>query len=284
MWRKGFSLYSGFFITHQPRPAACSRARQNHPNTSNTLSLSNSTTAIVQRVVLRVWAVLASTASGRLISTLLFLTFFFLTALIIFAKGPFTLEPSILVAAEKKYGVEARERLLAWQQFIRDNDGGTDMQKLEKVNKFFNRISFVSDIIHWQKADYWATPIEFLASDGGDCEDFAVAKYFTLKMLGVAEGKMNITYVKAWKLNQAHMVITYYETANAVPLVLDNLVTTIEPAKKRTDLLPVFSFNGSGLWLAKERGRGNLIGKSDRLKLWNDLLARMPTGLGDVTQ
>ena len=86
----------------------------------------------------------------------------------------------------------------------------TDLEKLEKVNRFFNQVNFVSDAIHWQKKDYWATPIEFLASDGGDCEDFALAKYFTLKMLGVPEKKLNLTYVKAWKLNQSHMVLTYY--------------------------------------------------------------------------
>jgi hypothetical protein len=75
------------------------------------------------------------------------------------------------------------------------------------------------------------------------------------------------------------MVLTYYEKPGAVPLVLDNLINAIEPATKRTDLLPVYTFNGSGLWLAKERGKGNLVGKSDRLKLWNDLLDRMPAGL-----
>jgi hypothetical protein len=101
-------------------------------------------------------------------------------------------------------------------------------------------------------------------------------------LLGVADEKMNITYVKAWKIKQAHMVLTYYETPGAVPLVLDNLVTAIEPANKRPDLLPVYSFNGSGLWLSKERGRGNPVGKSDRLKLWNDLLERMPAGFGAV--
>jgi predicted transglutaminase-like cysteine proteinase len=98
-------------------------------------------------------------------------------------------------------------------------------------------------------------------------------------MIGVTEEKLNITYVKAWKLNQSHMVVTYYKKPGAEPLVLDNLVNTIEPATKRTDLLPVYSFNGSGLWLAKERGRGNLVGTSDRLKLWNDLLERMPDSL-----
>jgi predicted transglutaminase-like cysteine proteinase len=205
-----------------------------------------------------------------------------LSAFLLLAKDTFTLDVAILDAAESRYGGDARRRLLEWQRFVRDDDSGNDRQKLERVNTFFNKLEFVSDQMHWGERDYWATPIEFLASDGGDCEDFAVAKYFTLRLLGVAEEKMNITYVKAWKLNQAHMVLTYYERGDAVPLVLDNLVNTIEPATRRNDLVPVYSFNGTGLWLAKERGKGNLVGGSNRLKLWNDLLTRMPTNLKEA--
>ena len=211
--------------------------------------------------------------SGILLSVL------FLVVHIVSASGNFTLDASILNAAEKKYGADARKRLIAWQELIREDTSRTDLEKLEKVNKFFNQVNFVSDGLHWGKKDYWATPIEFLASDGGDCEDFALAKYFTLKMLGVTEEKLNMTYVKAWKLNQSHMVVTYYKTPGAEPLVLDNLINTIKPSRQRPDLLPVYSFNGSGLWLAKERGRGNLVGTSDRLKMWNDLLERMPDSL-----
>lgn len=191
----------------------------------------------------------------------------------------FTLDITVLDAAEEKYGVSARARLLAWQDLIQSEDSQTDLAKLEKVNAFFNQFDFVSDALHWQKKDYWATPIEFLASNGGDCEDFALAKYFTLKKIGIKEEKLNMTYVKAWQLNQAHMVVTYYQEPASEPLVLDNIVRSIEPASKRTDLLPVFSFNGSSLWISKERGRGNMVGKSDRLALWNDLQKRMPDSL-----
>ena len=135
-------------------------------------------------------------------------------------------------------------------------------------------ISFIAG-----KKDYWATPVEFLASNGGDCEDFSLAKYFTLRILGVPESKINLTYVKAWKINQAHMVVTYYSSPGAEPLVLDNLVDEIKPASERSDLYPVYSFNGSGLWVSKERGRGKLVGKSDKLSLWNDFLMRMPDSI-----
>jgi predicted transglutaminase-like cysteine proteinase len=192
------------------------------------------------------------------------------------AEPVFRLDPAIIAAAENKFGGGAKERLLAWEKLVSDDASGTDLERLEKVNSFFNRIPFVSDAEHWLKKDYWATPIEFLASDGGDCEDFSLAKYFTLKLLGIPEEKLKLTYVKAWKINQAHMVVTYYPTPDAEPLVLDNLIDTIEFASERDDLLPVYSFNGVGLWLSKERGRGKHIGGSNRLSLWNDLLTRMP--------
>jgi predicted transglutaminase-like cysteine proteinase len=83
------------------------------------------------------------------------------------AEPVFRLDPAIIAAAENKFGGGAKERLLAWEKLVSDDASGTDLERLEKVNSFFNRIPFVSDAEHWLKNDYWATPIEFLASDGG---------------------------------------------------------------------------------------------------------------------
>ncbi len=176
---------------------------------------------------------------------------------------------------EEIYGVDGRERVSRWDRLMRIKQSISNLEKLEQVNQFFNELHFVSDQDHWGIDDYWATPVEFLASNAGDCEDFAVAKYFTLKELGVPIERMNLTYVKALKLNQAHMVLTYFNTPNADPLVLDNLIKEIKPASSRQDLLPVYSFNGDNLWLAKERGRGHLVGKSSRLSRWTELMRRM---------
>lgn len=194
-------------------------------------------------------------------------------------RSRFTLPQKLLSSVESQYGIYAKRRLLAWQKLIREDSSTSDLEKLQKTNLFFNQMQFVDDIVHWKQSDYWATPVEFLSTGAGDCEDFSLAKYFTLKALGVAESKLNMTYVKALQLNQAHMVVTYYASPNAVPLVLDNLVGDIRPANERKDLLPVYSFNGLGLWLAKSRGRGQKVGSSERLKRWRDLLARMPDGL-----
>jgi predicted transglutaminase-like cysteine proteinase len=118
-----------------------------------------------------------------------------------------------------------------------------------------------------------------LASNGGDCEDFSIAKYFTLAALGVSIDKLKITYVKARTANaagEAHMVLAYYAAPAAIPSVLDNLIPEIKPANLRPDLTPVYSFNGDGLWLAKERGEGKAVtGGSGNIGFWRELKARM---------
>jgi predicted transglutaminase-like cysteine proteinase len=188
----------------------------------------------------------------------------------------FRFDKEFLKKAEEKCGKEAPARFTAWEELIHNDKSPSDREKLSKVNHFYNsRIRFVSDIELWGVQDYWATPIEFLCKNAGDCEDYAIAKFFTLKAMGVAEDKLNIAYVKALQYNIAHMVLTYYSEPGAEPLVLDNLIDSIEPASKRTDLMPVFSFNSAGLWTAKERGKGKLAGGSDRLKPWQGLLQKM---------
>ena len=202
-----------------------------------------------------------------------------LALLLLLSAQPLCPQESLIISeqtlqrVERQYGPDARRRLRDWQALLKD-DEGSDRNKLERINRFFNTLNFVDDAIHWQTNDYWATPIEFLASQGGDCEDFAIAKYFSLMELGIAEEKLALTYVKALRLNQAHMVLTYYASPGAEPLVLDNLNGAILPASKRPDLLPVYSLNGSGLWLAKQRGKGKLIGSSDRLQRWREMLDR----------
>ncbi|ELK3679796.1 transglutaminase-like cysteine peptidase, partial [Vibrio fluvialis] len=132
---------------------------------------------------------------------------------------------------------------------------------------------FVNDDVLWGKTDYWATPLEFLGSNAGDCEDFTIAKYFSLLELGVSDKKLRLVYVKAIELNQFHMVLAYYDTPSAQPLILDNINPQIKPASQRRDLLPIYSFNGQHLWLMKSKN-GELAGNASRLSLWNDLRSR----------
>jgi len=180
-----------------------------------------------------------------------------------------------LRAIEREHGVAARQRVSTWQALIDLGRNLSETEKLDRVNAFFNELRFVDDLTHWGRPDYWATPMETLVTNGGDCEDFSIAKYVTLREMGVPEDRLRLTYVKALRLNQAHMVVTYYPTPDADPLVLDNLVAEIRPASRRSDLFPVYSFNGDGLWLAKIRDSGARVGTSERISLWQDMLERM---------
>ncbi|MDO6687930.1 MULTISPECIES: transglutaminase-like cysteine peptidase [unclassified Agarivorans] len=172
------------------------------------------------------------------------------------------------------YGDKAEQRVRAWRQVISDGHALSETEQLHTVNDFFNQMQFVDDIDVWGQKDYWATPVEFLGAAAGDCDDFSIAKYFSLIELGVSDEKMRLVYVKSLTYNQFHMVVAYYQTPSSVPIILDNINPTILPATQRDDLVPIYSFNGQHLWLMKEKGRGQLAGKSSRLKLWTDLQQR----------
>lgn len=193
----------------------------------------------------------------------------------LFAVGNIAFTPELYAKVKQEYGDNAVERVEDWQEMMEDVQGDDEEEKVYEVNRFFNSLPFVDDIDHWHQKDYWATPIEFLGTNGGDCEDFTIAKYFSLRALGVAEEKLRFMYVKALKYNQAHMVLAYYPEPDAVPLVLDNINKRILPAFKRRDLLPVYSFNGSGLWLAKAQGRGKQLSNGPKHNMWDDLTTRI---------
>lgn len=182
----------------------------------------------------------------------------------------------IYPALEKRYGTfkDALPRIEAWQELLQRNGELPEQEQLTEVNRFFNRqLQFSDDTWIWEQDDYWATPVESLIRGAGDCEDYALAKYFTLRRLGVPSEKLRITYVKALRLNQAHMVLTYYATPGADPLVLDNIDGVIRPASQRKDLLPVYAFNAEGLYVGA--GGGKRSGDSKRLSRWQDVLLKM---------
>lgn len=182
---------------------------------------------------------------------------------------------SVLEEVERRFGASGRRRVEEWRALLDDGNGNDERAVLERVNRFFNRLPFVSDFDHWNREDYWATPIESLGSNGADCEDYAIAKYFTLRHLGVPDERLRMVYVRALELDEAHMVLAYYPAPGTEPLILDNLRQEIHPASRRADLLPVYSFNGTGLWLVGGQMRERNVGGAQRLGLWMDLQTRM---------
>lgn len=184
--------------------------------------------------------------------------------------------------ALERHGAQAADTVTAWRRMMDEARALPEAERLERVNGFFNRrIRFDDDIVVWQQADYWASPLETMAQRAGDCEDFAIAKYVTLRLLGVAADKLRLIYVRAQiggagsTLSQAHMVLGYFAVATDEPLVLDNLIGEIRPAARRPDLFPVFSFNSEGLWVGG--ASESSADPTARLSRWRDVLSRMRT-------
>lgn len=179
---------------------------------------------------------------------------------------------------QQQYGESGLAVLEEWLAMLERLRGQDIQTQLRDVNDFFNRrIRWVDDIHVWGQEDYWATPLEALGEGRGDCEEYAIGKYITLKQLGVPGERLRMIYVRARigrsQISQAHMVLGYYATPSAEPLILDNIAPSITPASQRTDLDPVFSFNSEGLWAG-----GSSESRADplaRLSRWRSVVERM---------
>ncbi len=180
-----------------------------------------------------------------------------------------------MAQAARQLGPRAVAVLPSLQALLQQGSGGDDEARLEAVNGYFNRrIVFAEDMEVWGVADYWASPLEALDKGRGDCEDYAIAKYFSLLAMGMPAARLRLVYVRAQigGDSQAHMVLAYYAQPNAEPLILDNLINDIKPASRRLDLVPVFSFNGEGLWQGVD---GPVVPDSiARLSRWRAVLAK----------
>ena len=171
--------------------------------------------------------------------------------------------------------------LTEWQIMLRDANELPVDDKLKRVNEFFNRhMAFVENKEVWGKDDYWATPLESLAKMKGDCKGYVIAKYFALLELNIPVKQLRLIYVKAQigaaesNLQQAHMILAYYPTPEAEPLILDNLITEIRPASRRPDLSPIFSFNSDGVFVGVTGHAQMGPGGVGQLSHWADLLQR----------
>ena len=134
-----------------------------------------------------------------------------------------------------------------------------DRASLAYVNETLNhRIVFMSDLENWHVVDHWATPLELFARGAGDCEDYAIAKYFALVSAGVPAARLRLAYtlMAQGELRRPHMVLVYLANADAPgdDLVLDSVIDEIEPLSRRADLQVLISFDTDGVWRALERG------------------------------
>lgn len=130
-------------------------------------------------------------------------------------------------------------RIENWQGLINSSQLKPEKEKLEIVNNFINKISFSEDIGVWKKENYWTTPIEFITRNAGDSENYIIAKYVSLRALGVPDDRLRIMYVNLLKPKKSHMVLAYDEQPNSMPMVLDNINIKILLGNYREDLLPI---------------------------------------------
>lgn len=188
---------------------------------------------------------------------------------------PWASDAQRMVLAAQRLGPRAIAGLPALQAMLQHSATLDDEAQLAVVNGFFNRrIVFAEDSDVWGLADYWASPLEALAQGRGDCEDYAIAKYFSLIALGMPATRMRLVYVRVQigAESRAHMVLAHYAHPRAEPLILDNLITELRPASRRPDLQPVFSFNSDGLW--EGVGAQSAGDPQARLSRWRDVLAK----------
>ena len=193
-----------------------------------------------------------------------------ISAITLFSFNGGEISPEVMKKAERKYGGQVINRFLSYNNLLSKSKELDTRNKLKIINEFFNMIPYKSDIKNWKQNDYWATPLEFLARYKGDSEDYVIAKYFALKTLGVDTSKLYFTYVNSKKYKRAHLVLSYFETPDSVPFILDNINKEILSANDRSDLEPIYNFSPSASHNEQEKN----IQKNTHKK-WEKLYKRV---------
>lgn len=190
----------------------------------------------------------------------------------------FSMQSYAVIASDAVISVstQQQQRLGIWQSIITTHQHDSAAQKIEIVNRFLNQFTYKKDQAEKNSSiEYWATPYEFLVNSGGDCEDFAIAKYFMLRALGIPEEDLQVTYVYHKDLQQSHMVLLYRPIHGRQALVLDNLSNTVQTLATRAELAPIYGFNQTDYWVVSAAAVRKKAGAASRLTRWQDLLERM---------
>jgi predicted transglutaminase-like cysteine proteinase len=132
-----------------------------------------------------------------------------------------------------------------WLMFLDTLKNASKEEKIEAVNHYMNQIHFISDIKNYGVQDYWATPMEFLAR-GGDCEDYAIAKYVSLRALGFTKAELRLVIVNDKVMHAPHAMLAVYMNGQAK--ILDNQNPNIENSAEITRYQPVYSISQIAWW------------------------------------
>ena len=182
------------------------------------------------------------------------------------------------------YGAEAEDRLRYLHDLVDDNQHLSVGAKLKLVNETLNHLPWIADAEHWQEADYWATPMQTITTFGGDCEDYAIAKWLVLEHLGISPTHLRLAYVKIKATGEDHMVLLYIINPTDPPqqqkaYVLDNYIDQVKSDDERDDLLAIFVFDVHGNVVLIEDNGTELhvkgVYEERRIKKLEDLLRRI---------
>jgi predicted transglutaminase-like cysteine proteinase len=139
-------------------------------------------------------------------------------------------------------GKNQRQR---WKQFKSTIVSASRMQQLRKVNTYFNKWPYRLDEENWGQREYWASPPEFVKKSG-DCEDYAIAKYYALRELGVPASSMRIVALMDNIRRLGHAVLVVFHEGDA--WVLDNQTKLVLSHSKFSHYVPQFSVNETNRW------------------------------------
>ncbi len=132
-----------------------------------------------------------------------------------------------------------------WMKLLSSLKDASDEEKIEAVNEYMNEKTFISDSNNYASRDYWATPMEFLAR-GGDCEDYALAKYISLRALGFPQNKMRLAIVYDRVMRMPHALLIVYQGGEAK--VLDNQNPGVMDSADITRYKPIYSISQVAWW------------------------------------
>lgn len=133
-----------------------------------------------------------------------------------------------------------------WHKFLQSLSDKSFQAKINAINAYANRHRYILDMDNYGVLDYWATARQFMARDG-DCEDYAITKYTSLRQLGVDPGRMRIVVVQDTNLRIPHAVLAVY-SGNDI-LILDNQIASVTSHRAIAHYVPVYSINESNWWM-----------------------------------
>ena len=177
---------------------------------------------------------------------------------------------------ERQQGSDVRRRIDDFLAHIVHFKTLTKERQIIEVNTFINGYLPEFDSVINREEDRWSTPKEFLKVGYGDCEEYAIAKYYTLIELGFREEDLCLTVVKDLYSGGYHMVLCYFPGEGRSPLVLDNLSFRVLQLLQRSDLQVQYCMNAKGLFSVMPGGSRNKLNARDAK--FDDLIKRIDAG------